>query len=374
MPFSGLAIYNTGVFDGIAEDVSPMISQISPFETPLLDRLSQPESSAQNVLHEWLEEELCPNTVVSSTSVDTQGTALSVHVGGTAMAAFLSVGAVIKNKTTGEYLQVAAIAGNTLTVTRGFGGSTVASLNAGHSLFIVSDAALEGADVSGDRSRPRSRRTNYCQIFKKDVVVSGTTSSVNMLGGISNEFEHQKAQRLKESIRDLEKACIQGKISGNTIGSGTAYRTMRGIWDSLTTNVTSTGTLTPLILDNIIRGAWDNGGTDVDMVLLDPNWKGLTDSWQDSRVHVYNADMGLYKRSVKRFESSFADVDLVLCRWMPANSALVLSSGRVKVVPLNGRSYQFVPVARTGDSEKGMIIGEYTLEVKNEEGMAKAFG
>lgn len=373
MPFSGLALYNTGVPSGIAEDVSDMISMISPTETPLLDRLSQPDSSAANVLHEWLEEELTPNTVVSSTSIDTAGTALSVHVGGTAMAAYLSVGAQIKNKTTGEYLQVTAISGNTLTVSRGFGGSTVASLNAGHSLFVISDTALEGSDVVGDRSRPRSRKTNYCQIFKKDIVVSGTMQAVTKLGGISNEFEHQKAQRLKESIRDLEKAVIQGKLSGNTLGSGLAYRTMRGVWDSLTTNITSTGTLTPTILDNIIRSAWDNGGTDVDMVLLDPNWKALTDTWQDGRILTSNME-GTYTRRVTKFMSSFADVDLQLCRWMPANSLLVLSSGRVKVVPLNGRSYQFVPVSRTGDSEKGMILGEYTVEVKNEEGMAKAFG
>lgn len=347
MAFTGLALYNSGFFDGVAEDVSDMVSMISPYETPLLDRLTPASQPAQNVLHEWLEEELAPNTVVSSTSIDTAGTALSVHVGGTAMAPYLAVGAQIKNTNTGEYLQVSAISGNTISVTRGFGGTTVASLNAGHRLFIVSDVALEGKDVTGDRSRPRTRLSNYCQIFAKDVIVSGTMQATTKLGGISNEFEHQKAQRLKESIRDLEKAVIQGKSSGNTLGSSSAYRTMKGLWDSLTTNVTSTGTLTPLILDNIIRSAWDNGGTDVDMVLVDPNWKQYIDSWQDSRVQVYNADMNLFKRRVTRFESSFAAVDIELCRWMPSNSLLVLSSGRVKVVPLNGRSYQFIPAART---------------------------
>jgi hypothetical protein len=53
---------------------------------------------------------------------------------------------------------------------------------------------------------------------------------------------------------------------------------------------------------------------------------------------------------------------------------MVLASPRVKVVPLRGRSFQFERVAKTGDSEKGMVLGEYTTEVKNEEGLAKAFG
>jgi len=36
------------------------------------------------------------------------------------------------------------------------------------------------------------------------------------------------------------------------------------------------------------------------------------------------------------------------------------------VLPLTGRSFHFKPLASTGDYECGELIGEYTLELKNE--------
>jgi len=42
------------------------------------------------------------------------------------------------------------------------------------------------------------------------------------------------------------------------------------------------------------------------------------------------------------------------------------------IVPLQGRSFAYRDIAPTGDAVKGMIVGEYTLELKNEEGMAFA--
>lgn len=54
MPFTGRAIYDSDgtnvVFSGVAEDVSDVISMISPFETPLLDALQQATFPARNVL------------------------------------------------------------------------------------------------------------------------------------------------------------------------------------------------------------------------------------------------------------------------------------------------------------------------------------
>ena len=51
---------------------------------------------------------------------------------------------------------------------------------------------------------------------------------------------------------------------------------------------------------------------------------------------------------------------------MPADSILLLDSSRIGVLPLMGRSFHYKPLASTGDSEVGMVLGEYTLELKNE--------
>jgi hypothetical protein len=45
---------------------------------------------------------------------------------------------------------------------------------------------------------------------------------------------------------------------------------------------------------------------------------------------------------------------------------LLLDSSRIEVVPLSGRSFHYKPLAVTGDRESGQLIGEYTLELRNE--------
>lgn len=50
MAFSGLAVYSPSVFNTLAEDVSSVVSMISPSETPLLDALGDSDTAAQNVL------------------------------------------------------------------------------------------------------------------------------------------------------------------------------------------------------------------------------------------------------------------------------------------------------------------------------------
>jgi len=45
---------------------------------------------------------------------------------------------------------------------------------------------------------------------------------------------------------------------------------------------------------------------------------------------------------------------------------LLLDSSRIGVLPLTGRSFHFKPLASAGDYECGELIGEYTLELRNE--------
>lgn len=373
MAFTGRAVYDSGIWDGIAEDVSEMISLLSPSETPLLDMLGDPQYPAASVLHEWLEEEMTPNTITCSTAASTSGTAIAVHVRGTGVGAFLTVGAVLKDNTTGEYMQVASTSQNTITVTRAFGGTTAGAHAADTVLTVIANASLEGADVSDDVSRPRTRHSNYCQIFKTDVIVSGTEQAVSHIG-VANEFEHQKQLRMREALRDLEKAVILGKSSGNTIGSSTAYRTFKGLWDSIATNATSSGTLTSDVLEDAIQSAWANGADDLDLIVVDASWKRTIDSWNTSRVQVTNND-GTFRNRVTLYEGTFGAIPVMLNRWMPTKTLMVISTNRVKVLPLRGRSFRFEEVSKTGDSMKGMVLGEYTLEARNADlGMAKIYG
>jgi hypothetical protein len=371
MAFSGKAVYDTNVFaNEHAEDVAPIVSMISPYETPLLDYLGDPQYPAQNILHEWTEDELNPNTLIASTAIASSATG-TVDVAA-ADAGHHMVGAILTSEDTGEYFQVSAVTASTVTVTRAFGGTSASSLGVGATLQVISDAALEGSDVSVDISKTRSRLNNYCQIFKKDIIISGSIEAVKKLGGITSELDYQIQMRSREAIRDLEKAVIRGILSTNTLGSATAYRTARGLWSFLSTNAQSVATLTESWLGNTIKTAWDNGARDLDLIVVDANYKRIIDTWNATRIRT-NPNDTTFRNLITEYEGTFGTHRIILSRWMRANSAMVLSSQRIQIMPLQGRSFAYVPIAPTGDAAKGMVLGEYTAELKNEAGMARIY-
>ena len=66
------------------------------------------------------------------------------------------------------------------------------------------------------------------------------------------------------------------------------------------------------------------------------------------------------------YESDFGVCRVIMSRWVPLDMLLLLDSSRMDVLPLAGRSFHFKPLASQGDAETGQVIGEYTLEFRNE--------
>lgn len=382
--FTGRAVYGSGVFDNLAEDVSDIVSMISPYETPFLNLIGDADKEADNVLHEWLEEEMTPNAIVNSVSVasTTASTAIPIKGG---LALFLQKGMVLRGPEAagGEYMQITAITANTIVVDRAFATTNANSFGASEFLTVISDAAVEGADVLVDISRPRPRLNNIIQLFKKDLIISGTTRAVRMLGGDMDEMDRQIRNRTREALRDLEKASILGRLSGNTIGSSSAVRTMRGLLQMIATNVFTINNTSytgaydstsmqafETYVNTAIRDAWTQGGTDLDLILCGDGVKQRFDKLNNSRVRVVNEER-LYTNQVTRYENTYGNYTVMLDRWMPTHIAAITATPRLKIAPLRGRSFQYEPVAKTGDATKGMVIGEYTLEHRNEVGMAQ---
>src|SRR5205809_346184 len=63
MSFTGKATYSGGsTLPEIVDDVGDLVGIVSPAETPLLDALGDPLYAATSTRHEWLEDELLPNS------------------------------------------------------------------------------------------------------------------------------------------------------------------------------------------------------------------------------------------------------------------------------------------------------------------------
>jgi hypothetical protein len=372
MAFTGKATYSAGTtLPELAEDVSDLIGIISPYETPLLDALGDPMREATSTHHEWLEDELLPNkdAINDSTFTDPAADTDFVVDNGSRF----RVGDQIQVERSEELMLVTGINGDTLTVVRGYAGTTPEDLVDNQVINILGNAALEGDDKPDARFTNRSRYGNYTQIFTAAVEVSGTDIAASQLG-LADELDYQKQERLRELIRDLENTVINGgQPTGNPEGGGSVRRSMKGIIQHLSTSVFHTGDtgfpsgtdLDETKVNYVLRKIWENSNGNVDLIIVGGFQKRKINAFSaDSRT--YAANDTTFTNMVSVYESDFGICRIVTSRWIPQDGVLFLDSSRLSVLPLAGRGFHFKPLASSGDYECGELIGEYTLELKNE--------
>ncbi len=372
MAFTGKATYSAGsALPELAEDVSDLIGIISPYETPLLDALGDPLREATSTHHEWLEDELLPNkdAINDSTWTDpSSDTEFDVDHGSR-----FRVGDQIQVESSEELMLVTAVNSDTLTVARGYAGTTPENLADNQVINILGNAALEGDDKPAARFTNRIRCSNYTQIFTATVEVSGTDLAASHLG-LADEMDYQKQERLRELLRDLENTIINGgQPVSNPEGGSTVRRSMKGIIQHFSINFFHTGDsgfpsgdyLDEAKINYVLRKIWENSSGNVDLIVVGGFQKRKINAFcSDSRT--YAATDTTFTDMVSIYESDFGICRIVTTRWMQQDAALLLDSSRISVLPLAGRSFHFKPLASRGDYECGELIGEYTLELKNE--------
>ena len=372
MAFTGKATYSAGTtLPELAEDVSDLVGIVSPFETPLLNALGDPMREATSTHHEWLEDELLPNkdAVNDSTFTDPSTDTDFIVDNGSRF----RIGDQIQIEGSEELIQVTGISTNTLTVVRSYAGTTAEDLADNQVINILGNAALEGDDKPTARFTNRSRCGNYTQIFTAAVEVSGTDLAASQLG-LADEMDNQKQSRLRELVRDLENTVLNGgQPASNPEGSGSVRRSMKGIVQHLSTNLFHTGdsgfpsgtTLDEAMINYVLRKIWENSSGNVDLIVVGGFQKRKINAFcSDSRA--YGANDTTFTDMIGIYESDFGVCKIVTTRWMPQDSAMLLDSSRINVLPLAGRSFHFKPLASSGDYECGELIGEYSVELKNE--------
>ncbi|HEX8342777.1 MAG TPA: DUF5309 family protein [Tepidisphaeraceae bacterium] len=364
MAFTGKATYTAGAsLPEIAEDVSDLVTINSPHETPLLDAIGDAPRVARSTVHEWLEDSLLPNSDV----VTAAGDADTFTPGD---AGRFRVGDLLRFEGNTEVALVTAVAGGTVDVVRGYGNTDVATIEADQAVHIIGNAALEGGDAGLARFTVRTRQQNYTQIFSSTVSVSGSELAVNQIG-VRDELAWQKNLRTRELLRDLENSVING-VGSNTPGNATTRRTMRGLLSMIEGNQFTVGVddfpggpaLTEAQLNLALREIWKQSSGSVDLIVVGGREKRAINGFVATNRRFFTANE-TYKDMVAVYESDFGTCRVLLSRYVPTGTVLLLDSSRVAVMPLAGRSFGYVPLARTGDAETGQMLGEYTLELRN---------
>ncbi len=245
------------------------------------------------------------------------------------------------------------------------------------------NAQIEGDDVTFAAATPTVRAQNRTQIMRKEVVISQTQEVVDSAGR-NSELVYQMALKRAELKRDKEFTLLsnQAPVTGN---SSTA-RQFRPLCGWIVTNsfqgaggavgtpttARTDGTQRPLTEALMVTGmqaAWTQGGKP-GYVLTGPKQRGVISTFNGGATKFYSVEDKTLTATIQVYEGDFGTVKMVLDRFMRGaqtgtdREIFVLDKDYWAWAEL--RPVAAVDLAKTGDSEKGMLITEGTLEARQE--------
>ena len=251
----------------------------------------------------------------------------------------------------------------------------------------ATNAQIEGNDAVVNTAVPTVRLRNYTQILSKTVSVSETQQAMDTAGR-DDEFDYQVAKRSKELKRDLEYAVVRNQPS--TVGGAGTAQMMASVESWLATNKTSAGqgtaqttpgysggtvvaptdsttagTVVVAMLNNVIQLAYTAGG-DPRTIMVSPATKVKFSGFAGIAT-LYNQTENKQATIVSgadTFVSNFGRHNILPNRFMRDQTALVLDMDYWAIGEL--RPFSSVKLAKTGDSDKSQIKGEYTLIARNQ--------
>ena len=201
---------------------------------PLLALSSGMESvDASDTVITWFEENHLSGRI-NVTNNATTGTSFVVDD-----ASQITAGLVFLVEATGEYVYVESVSGSTATVSRGFAGTTISALDGSSTakpIQRISTAHEEGSSKPESIANLGFPRFNYMQIFRNPWDITGTARAVEFHTG--DLVAKNKRDAGIYHSEDMERAMIWGRQAIG-IQNGKPFRTMAGIQEQITTNVTA---------------------------------------------------------------------------------------------------------------------------------------
>lgn len=254
---------------------------------------------------------------------------------------------------------------------------------------VAANRAIEGDDSTYAAVSATTLLSNYTQISKKTVLISGTADSVRKYGR-KEEFAYQIAKKGKELKRDIEYAIVGNQ--GSSAGSSSVARSSAGLEAQIagnrtieSTNTTGTvpgyaggvftaptdgtaTTFTETLLVTGIQAAWSDGG-DPSVVMANAALKRKfgtfagASSYAGVSVNQGRNVQGVVVGGVDLYVSDFGQHKIMLNRYMRTSVVLGLDPDYVSVAWL--RPMKFEERAKTGDANRGELLAEWCLVADN---------
>jgi hypothetical protein len=305
-----MATYQTYTAIGMREDLSDVIYNISPTDTPFFSSVGKTKATA--VLHEWQTDSLAAASL-SNFTVE----------GATASDATMSPTTRVGNRT--------QIAQKTIKIS----GTLQSVDKAGRK----SEKAYQLAKASSE-----IKRDMETSVLSNQIAANGDSSTARKLGGLQ--------------------AWLNTNYSGGTDGVAGSLGT--------TARVNGTNrTFTEALLQSVVKSVYAAGGNPK-VLMVNPAHKQVVSAFTGIAAQRFMAPSNTPTTIVSAADvylSDFGAISIVPNRFMTSTNscdetAFVLDPDMAAIAYL--RPFQTNELAVTGDNESTQLLAEYTLEVKNQ--------
>jgi hypothetical protein len=304
---------------GQREDLSDVIYNISPTDTPVMSSIGKTKATAVN--HEWQTDSLAAAT-----------TANALVEGADATSATMSPTTRLGNLT--------QIVGKTIQVS----------------------GTLESVDKAGRKSEKAYQLAKASAEIKRDIETIINANQAQVAGNGTNT-----ARKMSSLLSFIK--------TNTSVGAGTttagADPTTIGV--SARVDADTTRTFTEAMLKEVVREVFSSGGTP-SVLLVSPALKQTVSGFTGLAATRYQAPVSgqaTILAGADIYQSDFGQISIVPNRFMRTRDALLLDPEYAALAYL--RPFQTIELAKAGDSDKTQILAELTLEVRNEAAHGGAF-
>ena len=258
-----------------------------------------------------------------------------------------------------EIVWVSAVASGIPTVTRGYAGTTAATAADASTATRVGIARIDGDDADDSPQTEVSSSYNYTQIFQRGLNIARTKQKVAHYG-IKDPKGYEQNKKMEELMMDL---CQMPYHGGRYEGTASAGRTSGGFKTFITTNTTdvASAALTRDHIDDQLQAIHAAGG-DTDLILCGSFSQRKINSFYEGFIETERSEsIGGNLIKVLQNPVTGGMIDVVVDLHCPTDEMWILESEQIAYFPFDPFFYE--DLGKTGDAEKGQIVGEYGLIV-----------
>lgn len=242
------------------------------------------------------------------------------------------------------------------------------------------NAQIEGFTASDATLSATTLRSNVAQILEKTIKVSSTADVIKTYGR-AKETAYQLSKAGEELNRDLEHAMVgvtQNAVTGNSSTARQMASALNQIAAATTVTTDSdTGTAGnqagPLTEANVLalHQSLYNEGADPSILMVKPADARIVANFTGAsgRNRTINDGSKTLVNAVDLYVSPFGELKVVINRFIKSDHALMYEPDMWRKAVL--RPWSRTMLAKSGDNEMHLLVGEYSLKHMNQKGSGK---